>query len=108
MEMMRRKLLPLMAGLILLSGCATMDDPRAELLIAQRSFIAVVNSLSDLKDTETIDGDDVITITSLIHAGDEVLDDWTALIIEEKRSPRVIETFHYILEKLIDYRKRGD
>lgn len=107
MVMIKRILIP-MAIALLMSGCATIEDPKAELIIAQRSFIAVVNSLSDLRDAEAFDDDEIENITKLILSGDRLLDMWMEHVILEGDAFDAEDVFYHVLGELIEYRKEGD
>lgn len=102
----KRILLP-MAVMLLMSGCAVMEDPKAELLIAQRSFIAVVNSLSELRDADAFDEEELVSITKLILSGDRLLDMWTEEVINE-RTFDASDVFYHVLGELIEHRNRGE
>lgn len=104
---MVKKLIPL-SLILMLIGCVVMSDPRAELLVAQKSFITVVNSLSDLKEADVFDDNEIDDITKLIDMGDELLGDWTIAALEGKEYPKAIKLFNAILDQLIDYKEKGD
>ena len=103
-----KRLLPLMVSMMMLSGCAMMEsDPKAELLIAQRSFIAVVDSLSELRDADVFDEEELVSITKLILSGDRLLDMWVEEIINE-RAFDGSDVFYHVLGELIEHRDRGE
>lgn len=103
MVMIKRSLIPI-AILFMLSGCAVMQDQRAELIVAQRSFIAVVNSLVELRDADMFSEKEVENIGELIYLGDDLLDKWTESVLDGERPPRVISLFNDVLRMLFNYR----
>ena len=102
-----KRLLPLIISMMILSGCATMEDPKAELLIAQRSFIAVVNSLSELRDADVFDEEELVNISKLVLSGDRLLNMWMEEVINE-RTFDASDAFYHVLGELIEHKNRGE
>ncbi len=104
MVMIKKLLLP-MAMMIMLScpGCVVMQNPRAELLIAQRSFVTVVESLAELRAAEMFSDEEVERISELIHSASGLLDEWADSIIKGEKSYQKGGSFIFILKNLIYY-----
>lgn len=109
MGLMIKRLLPLVMSMMILSGCAMVEhDPKAELIIAQRSFIAVVNSLSNLREADVFDESEVINITKLVLTGDRLLDMWAELVMNGKSPSDASDVFYHILGELMEFKNRGE
>jgi len=102
-----KRLLPLIVSMLILSSCATIDDPKMDLIIAQRSFTAVVDSLSELRASDAFEEDEIINITKLILSGDRLLDMWTEQVIKEEPFDAA-DVFYHVLGELIEYKNRGE
>ena len=109
MEMMIKRLLPLIVSMMILSGCATISgNPRAELIVAQRSFIAVVNSMSTLREAGRLDDEEIENITKLILSGDRLLDMWTGLVLRGVDPANASDVFYHVLGELMSFENRGE
>ena len=103
--MTKRKMLVLMC-LLAISGCAQPLGPKGQLLFAQTTFARTVNSLTVLKDK--FSEKDIENIDKIIKKGDELLDEWTDSVLLGEDMPQAIETFNTIINKLIEYRSKGE
>lgn len=89
---------------LLIFGCETFQqDPRAELLAAQKTFSATVDSLTVLHRAGKINQEDTQMLTVLIHQGQDYLIAWEEALKAGNPKPDVIWEFQKILDKLIDY-----
>ena len=101
----------LLFALLFVLGCtpAFQDNPRAKLLIAQKSFASVVETLTVMKQLDKLDEDDIQKIDVLIHEGQIYLESWYVAVIDGKDKPGVELQINRILQQLIEYEiRQGD
>jgi len=92
-------------------GCNTLQqDPRAELVAAQKTFAATVDSLTAMQKLGKFTPEEKQQLTVLIHQGQDYLEQWQVAVITGQARPDVIQIFQDILDKMIEYKisKGGD
>lgn len=107
MVMIKKFLIPMML-MFMLSGCAALQDQKVELLIAQRSFIAVVDSLSKLNAEGAFSDKEAEIIGELIYKADGILDEWVDAVLDEKPLPQSVHVFNLVMIKLLEYNEKGE
>lgn len=89
---------------VLIFGCETFDsNPRAELVAAQKTFSATVDSLTALHRAGKINLEDAAMLTVLIHQGQGYLIEWESAVKAGIEKPDVVWEFQKVLDKLLDY-----
>jgi len=88
---------------LLLGGCGAewREDPKAELLVAQKTFTAVVNAMTDLRRAGKLNDDDVKIVAELILTAQEELHRWQAAVEAGQPPPTTLEGFRAVLARLI-------
>jgi len=101
----------LMLCALLVFGCETFkSDPKVELLAAQKTFIATVDSLTTLHRAGKISEEEVKQLTVLIHKGQDYLIEWELALKAGNTRPDAISLFQTVLDQLLEYElvKGGD
>jgi hypothetical protein len=94
----------LMLCSVLIFGCNTFsNNPKAELLAAQKTFTATVNSLTVMHKAGKISDEEAAQLTVLIHQGQGYLIAWEDALKAGNPRPDVIPKFKAVLDKLLDY-----
>jgi hypothetical protein len=92
---------------LLLSACSPVlkQQPNAKLLAAQKTFVAVVNSLTILQNAGKFSTEETEQIAILIHSGEAYLIEWENALKDNKVSSILfyIEGFNIVLQALVDY-----
>ena len=98
-------LIILMLCSLFLSGCAQeiQQNPKAELLIAQKTFVSVVNSLTILQQAGKFDKNETKEITKIIHTGYEFLVRWESALLTGQDVFWMNDKFRDIAIQLIEY-----
>jgi hypothetical protein len=101
----------LIATLLAVPGCIGpfANNPKAELLASQKTFIATVDSLTTLQNAGKFTPDETQQLTVLIHQGRDYLDQWWVAIKAGQPKPDVVLAFQAVLDKLvqINFQKGG-
>lgn len=106
----RADIVLLVIVLVITVGCSALNtvrqDPRAECVLAQKTFAACVRSLTELKKEGVFDETTEEKITILITEGRDILDKWHADVLKgippEKSNWTKIQG---IIGKLTTYKK---
>ena len=86
------------------------QNPQAELLVAQKSFAATVNVLTELQLAGEFKPKQTKRITNLIYQGRDYLSEWDLMLENGEEAPDIATHFRNVLTKLIEYQlmKGGD
>ncbi len=90
-------------------GCQVFQaNPRAELLAAEKTFSATVDSLTALQRAGQLTAQETAQITILVHQGKQHLDQWHAAVLAGQVRPDVIESFQVVLDALIQHQAQKE
>lgn len=101
-------LLIMYAVALCLSGCDLGDSPKAQLLAAQKSFTAVVESLTEIRRAGKMSDKDYNAVAVLIHSGDDILKKWEASVKSGTPSVNAYKEFDAVLRRLISFKTQYD
>lgn len=82
-------------------------SPQAQLLVAQKTFAAVVRGLADLQISGAFEPEETQALTVLIHEGQQQLSLWEVRLTTGQPTPQSqIQEFDNLILKLIGYEMR--
>ena len=94
----------LLCFLLLTSGCiSSQPNPRADLVVSQKVFVATVDSLTALQQAGKFSAEDTEQIGIFVNLGGSLLDQWAIAIKSDIPQPDIIQSFQFVLNKLIEY-----
>lgn len=99
------KALSVLLACCLLAGCAQSlqqihKDPRAEVVLANKTFAVTVSGLADLRASGIINKELALKIDPIIQEGAALLFDWQSAILEGRNQPGAWDELQLILARL--------
>ncbi len=102
-------MLAVCALLLFAPGCQLFQtSPRAELVAAEKTFSATVDSLTALQQAGKFSVQETGQITILVHEGKQYLDQWHAAVLAGQSRPDVIQSFRVVLDALIEHQREKE
>ena len=100
----------LLLSLLLVTGCSMSQQisPEADLLIAQKTFTAIVKGLTEIQIAGGFEEGETVKLTVLIHECQEHLILWETMLREGQATPAgIVQTFDELVHKLIEFQLKG-
>jgi hypothetical protein len=106
--MHRKTPLTIISLLLIISGCALQQSPRAELVAGYTAFNATVETLTELRNNDQLGVDEIEDLTALIHLGMRYLTEWEQAVLMGEKNPKAIAGFKFVMEQLLERKKHHE
>lgn len=106
--MRTKNLCIMLCATVLMTGCENLKTPEGQLWSAQKSFIAIEDSLTTAVETGLIHNDnDVQRIDSLLKTGRTLLDNWHAGLLAGRETTDYQREFVIVIDELEKLKPKG-